>query len=67
MSDTKNAYVNPSETYQGAPEIMSTPQYPPNNAEPQKEPGFLEECLAALCCCCTMDECCCDPMLYCSG
>ncbi|KAI5604000.1 hypothetical protein POPTR_001G285750v4 [Populus trichocarpa] len=30
-------------------------------APPQRQVGFLEGCLAALCCCCLLDECCCDP------
>ncbi|KAI6678290.1 hypothetical protein NL676_039086 [Syzygium grande] len=75
MNDPKYPYPYPAQgPYQGPP-VMAPPQYaPPQYAPPQyappppppqKERGFIEGCLAALCCCCLLDECCCDPSIIC--
>lgn len=68
----KDAYPPPGYPQQGYPQQGYPPQgypqqgypqqgYPPQQyaQQPQqnKEVGFLEGCLAALCCCCMLDAC----------
>ncbi|XP_057515525.1 protein CYSTEINE-RICH TRANSMEMBRANE MODULE 11 isoform X2 [Amaranthus tricolor] len=75
MSDPKYAYpAYPAQGYYQGPPVMAPPQYPqqyqyaqppPPQQPVQKERGFLEGCLAALCCCFLVDECCCDPTIIC--
>ncbi|KAG6789655.1 hypothetical protein POTOM_005773 [Populus tomentosa] len=52
MNDPRYGYPHPPQgVYQGPPPVMAPPQdYAP--PPPQRQVGFLEGCLAALCCCC---------------
>ncbi|KAF3792506.1 hypothetical protein EJ110_NYTH11360 [Nymphaea thermarum] len=65
MSDPKYAYPYPAQGYYQGPPVMAPPQYQYAAPPPQRNVGFLEGCLAALCCCCLIDECCCDPSVIC--
>ncbi|KAK8717428.1 hypothetical protein V6N13_044697 [Hibiscus sabdariffa] len=54
----KDAYPPPGPGYPVEGYPYPPPQYDaPPPRQQQKETGFLEGCLAALCCCCLLDAC----------